>query len=211
MKKIIFLTIVLFVSILSRADFVIQLRGIGMGATNNVSLSIRGNMLREDDAGNPIGHIVQITDMTNLDTTVLMPKTKTFTRTHTTKKAGETSSDMNTKPQPASTGKTEKVGDFETEIYLWTNGKNVTNKLWVAKNYPNFDDIKPYLIKIDDFENRGPGRDLEPSVARLPGMVIKREENIESQKIVVDLISVKVQPVEASLFEIPNDYKEHKY
>ena len=114
------------------------------------------------------------------------------------------------KSQPTSVGKFERIGDFETEIYFWSNGKNVTNRLWVAKNYPNFENIKPYLEKLDEFNQKGLGRYSEAPVAGLSGLVIKKEQIIRSQKVITELISAKVQPVNASLFEIPSDYSEFK-
>jgi hypothetical protein len=220
MKKILLLTIVLLVAKLSRADLVIHQRGIGMGATNDVIVSIQGNMMREDGGGDVIGHMTQIIDMSNLDQTMLVAKNKTLTRTPGTKikeflkkqeeQTGDTNSLDDAKLQPTSTGKFEKVQGFETEIYFWTNGKNVTNRLWAAKNYPDFENIKPYLAKLDGYHKQGVEKNFEPSVATLTGMVIKREEIIEGQKEVVELISAKVEPVDSSLFVIPSDYKEFK-
>lgn len=218
MKKILLLTIILLVTELSRADLVMHLRGTGMGATNNVIVSIQGNMMREDGGGDAIGHIIQIIDMSTLDQTMLVAKNKTFSKTSGAKiqeylkKQEDQTGDTNSSEiaKPATTGKAEKIQNFETEIYFWTNGKNVTNQLWIAKNYPDFDGIKPYLIKLDEFHKRGVGKNLEAQVAGLPGMVVKREEIIEGQKEVVELIDAKVQPVDASLFAIPNDYAEQK-
>jgi hypothetical protein len=66
------------------------------------------------------------------------------------------------------------------------------------------------LIKLDEFHKRGIGKDLEGPVSELPGMVVKKEEIIEGQKGVIELIDAKVQSVDASLFTIPNDYTEMK-
>lgn len=218
MKNYIILIIILFTAAMSRADLVIQQRGIGMGATNNVTVSIQGNMMREDGGGDVIGHIVQIIDMSTLDQTMLVVKNKTFSKTSGTKiqeflkNQEDQTEDTNILviTKPTSTGKSEKFQNFETDIYFWTNGKNVTNRLWVAKNYPNFENIKPYLIKLDEFHKRGIGKDLEGPVSELPGMVVKKEEIIEGQKGVIELIDAKVQSVDASLFTIPNDYTEMK-
>ena len=218
MKKIFLLTILLLVATLSQADLVIHQQGIGMGATNDITVSIQGNMMREDGGGDAIGHIIQIIDMSTFDQTMLMPKNKTLVQTpgksikEYLKKqealTGQTNSLDIGKLQPTGTGKFEKVRDFETEIYFWTNGKNVTNWLWVAKNYPDFQNIKPYLLRLDEFHKQSVGQDFEPSLAVLPGMVIKREEIIENQKVTIELISARVQQVDASLFVIPNDYKK---
>ena len=216
MKKISLLTIVLLVTEALRADLVIQQQLTVLGYTNKVSLSFKGNMMREENSGDVTGHIIQIMNVSTLDQIMLMPESKNFSKSSGVKikeflnkpkeQAGDTNSTDAASLPPKSTGKFEKFGDYETEIFFWSNGKGVTNRLWVAKNYPDFGNIKPYLVKLDEFHKQGLDGNIEPAVAGLPGMVIKKEVAIESQKVVVQLISAKVQPVNTSLFEIPSDY-----
>ena len=110
-------------------------------------------------------------------------------------------------PKPTDTGKSEKVGEYETEIYFWSNGRGMTNVFWVAKNFPNLEAIKPYLVKLDQFHNaRVPKNVMPPDVSELPGMVVKNQETQHWGTYTVTLLSAKVEDVEPSLFEVPNDY-----
>jgi hypothetical protein len=52
-------------------------------------------------------------------------------------------------PKLQDTGKSEILNGYEAEIYNWTNSNGVTETLWVAKNYLNYEQIKNDLAKLD--------------------------------------------------------------
>ena len=216
MEKIFILLAIFTMELLSRADLIIQQQGISDGVTNNVTVSIHENWKREDVVSDQIGQFSIINDMNTFDQTILEFKTKTFRITSGSKvkefirKSEDNSGDKNTVSEPSDTGMRERVGEFETKIFIWTNGKNITNRLWVAQNYPNYDAIKPCLLRLDEFRRQGLDKMNEPPVAGLPGMVVKKEQIIRGQSRVVKLIATKTEPVEASLFEIPSGYTEYK-
>jgi hypothetical protein len=78
----------------------------------------------------------------------------------------------------------------------------------VAKDYPNFSELKPYLARIDQFNETGVGRGLQPDIATLPGMVVKTETDIHGSKVFLTLISAKEAPVDPSIFEVPANYTD---
>jgi thiol-disulfide isomerase/thioredoxin len=110
--------------------------------------------------------------------------------------------------KPQATGKTEKVGDYNPEIYTWasTNGMKMT--LWVAKDFPNYKQIQEQLKKLSELSPFGMGKSMGPDENTLPGMVVKREMESLGQKITTTLISAKEEPVDLAVFEVPKDYTD---
>jgi hypothetical protein len=114
---------------------------------------------------------------------------------------------MDKPPAPAvATGKFERVNGYDTEIYNWSGAHGLTETLWVAKTFPNYDAIKPELARLDWFNDTGPHPNAQPELSRLPGMVIKSESVIKERKLTTTLVSAKLETVDASLFELPADY-----
>jgi hypothetical protein len=111
---------------------------------------------------------------------------------------------------PVATGQTEIVNDRPAAVYKWSGANGETETLWVATNFPNYDAIRGELAKLDRFNAAGPHRNAQPELARLPGMVIKRERVSKGHQATTTLVSVKVEPVEASLFALPAGYAPWK-
>src|SRR5207249_2869016 len=101
-------------------------------------------------------------------------------------------------PKPLATGQTEKVGQYDTEIYTWSNyGMNW--KLWVAKNFPNFAKIKIWLEKMSKLAGGGMGKGMAYDPATLPGMVVKSEMEMSGgQKVTNTIISAKDDNIDPS-------------
>jgi hypothetical protein len=110
-------------------------------------------------------------------------------------------------PKPTATGKTEKVGAFNAEIYTWA-GNGMTQTLWVSKDFPDFAKIKPQLDKVNQSAAGGMARGMAPDQSTLPGMVVKSQMEMAGMKITTTILSVKEEPVDAAVFEAPKDYKE---
>jgi hypothetical protein len=111
-----------------------------------------------------------------------------------------------TPPTLVSTGKKEKVGNYECEVFTWNVGEmKVTD--WIAASYPDF---KPFLAVLARFQNAGLARSaqpLMPPIESFPGMVLKREMNHRGTTTTTTLLSGKEAPLDARLFEVPADYK----
>jgi hypothetical protein len=109
-------------------------------------------------------------------------------------------------PVPRATGKTQKVGDYDTELYTWTNNRGITGTVWVAKNYPDYARIRADYAVLD--KTPGADTDMTPALSALPGMVVRSQVTGGGQTITVALISAKEEPIDASLFQTPANYKE---
>ena len=51
-------------------------------------------------------------------------------------------------PPPADSGVAAKLGDYQTEVFDWTDAGGVRMKLWVAKAFPNYGAIVASLEKL---------------------------------------------------------------
>ena len=197
MKIITVIVSTILIACIARADLVVQEQVVSSNLTFSATTKFHGNKMREDIVSDRIGNSSTISDLTTLDILNLSTEDKTFRKIsgETMKqfvkrqeaKSGITNLAETITPKPTDTGKSEKVGEYETEIYFWSNGRGMTNVFWVAKNFPNLEAIKPYLVK-------------------LPGMVVKNQETQHWGTYTVTLLSAKVEDVEPSLFEVPNDY-----
>ena len=128
---------------------------------------------------------------------------------------GETNALFATPTRPVDTEKSEKVGDYETEIYSWDGPNGMKETLWVARNFPGYEKIKSDLDKIDEWNSSGIGKGMEPDLRLLPGMVVKKQTAVggrtdNGQLVTVSLVSVKIEPVDPALFEVPTDYTKSK-
>jgi hypothetical protein len=110
-------------------------------------------------------------------------------------------------PLPQATGKTQKVGDYDTELYTWSNSDGITGTAWVAKNYPDYARIRTDLAVLDKAASDA-NNSTDPELSALPGMVVRSQVTGGGQTITVALISAKEEFIDASLFQIPAGYKE---
>ena len=198
----------------ARADLVVQ-QQITVTTNNSVAtMKIKGAKVRLDFyAGQPQA-ISRITDLKTGDTIALLHNQKMFVKTSgapmkQTKPAGDgaTANTAPKPPLPRATGKTEKVGGYDTEIYTWSNSRGITGTAWVAKNFPDYARIRTDLAVLDKFAADA-NNSTEPELSTLPGMVVKSQVTGGGQTITVALISAKEESVDASLFQIPASYKE---
>jgi len=93
-----------------------------------------------------LGDMSTITDSGTGDSVVLMHKSKTIMKMSGAqvkqvmeamrKQMGNGAATNAMALKPVATGKTEKVGDYNTEIYTWTNSRGMGQILWVAKDFP---------------------------------------------------------------------------
>src|ERR1700735_4073892 len=99
---------IVFVAIISRADVVVELRiPLGAQLTNEVSIKIEDNKIRQDFFGNGLIFISRITDLTTSNVFDLSPKEKKVRRfDFIARISGEW-------PQLFDTGKTEMVDGYK--------------------------------------------------------------------------------------------------
>jgi hypothetical protein len=200
---------------LAKADLVMEQQFGDTNVLGQVTLKIHADKMRMDQQDTQSNVFSVIIDLDTRDSYTLMPETKMFRKRSGADirrqvaalvKAGDTNIIA---PAPAvDTGNAEPVDGRETEIYTWSSARGVNETLWVATNYPDYAVIRKELAKIDQFNAAGPHRNAQPELGPLPGMVVKTQTTIRLEKtFTTTLVSAKVEPVDASLFELPADYK----
>lgn len=216
-----FILLALFVSAWSaRADLVMKQREENTNDIFHITVKVHDDKMRMDQRDDHGHQFSVIVDLKTHDAITLIPKDKSFL-----KRSGmeikmamdderRETGGTNAMDQPLApvmdTGKTAKVDGYGTKIYTWSGAEGVTEKLWVATNFPDYDSIRPVLAKIDRFNKSGPHENAQPELAVLPGMVVKSERMANGRTATNTLLSAEVQPVDASLFKLPADYSPWK-
>ncbi len=97
-------------------------------------------------------------------------------------------------------GKSEKVGKYDTEIFTWFDIHGITNILWVAKGFPEYPKIKEQFSRLKNSS-------FASGWADLPGMVVRMQIIFNGEVTTVDLVSVGESSIESGIFQVPEDYK----
>jgi hypothetical protein len=196
-----------------RADLVITQKVDGSGQTGEVVLKIKGDKLRADLPRD----VSSITDLSTGEVVTLMHAQKSYLRIpaerakEMLKRMQDRVSDgKSAAPEPAklqATGKNEKVGEWETQIFTTKiGGLDVT--YWVAKDFPNYAAVSGQLQKFQQASLGNLSGALGPKAEEFGGMPVKTEMTLGGKKITNTIVSVKEEPVDAAIFELPDSYKE---
>lgn len=217
MPKFAFVLPVLLFSVLTlRADLVLEQEMSDASHTSTVILKMHGDQMRMDQSDSGISAIINL--KTRDSYTLLTNKTFLFKfgsdvrwEMDEKQKYSHGTNEMDAPAAPAvDTGKSEIIDGTPAKIFSWTGAYGRSEKLWVATNLPNYNAIRAELFKLDAFNDSGPHRNAQPALASLPGMVVKSEGEINGHKTTTSLVSVKLEPVDPSLFRVPPDYTEWK-
>jgi hypothetical protein len=219
MKRILTILTLISVMVEARADFVIQQKMEGTMQHGDMTMKIKGDKIRVDMAIGPMGNISMIMDLDAGDSTTLLHQQKMaikasaaqMQQTMQQMRARLNNGATNTEPPKLQdTGKTGTVGGYNTEIYTWTNNNNNSGgTVWVAKDFPNYAKIKTQLDKLNQSPMVQMSKGMAPDMTTLPGMVVLAKSEVQGgQEVTTTLISAQEEPVDASVFEIPSDYKE---
>jgi hypothetical protein len=212
MKKLLSFAAPLFLTgLLARADIVLEQKIESQMINGSITTKIKDDQVRIDSP-NPLGGTqTTIIDNKTGAMTSLMHAQKMAMKMNvaTLKQQAEAAQkSLNIDPskmeKPKATGTTEKVGEWNTEVYEMNVG-GMANRLWVAKDFPNYKAINE---KMTALSNQMAGGMIDPGKFDLGGMVVKSETTTPIGKLTTTLVSAKEQPVEASEFAIPQDYKE---
>jgi len=204
----------------ARADLVMEQQSATATVTNWITMKVHGGKMRMDQRDSDGYTFSVIIDLDTRDSLTLFPRGKTFLKRSGAEirqqmeaetKASHGTNELDHLPARAvDTGTTAKVGGFDTEIYKWSGPNGLTETLWVATNFPDYEPIRPELAKLDLFDASGPHKGAQPELSLLPGMVVKAEKTANGHSVNVTLISAGIEPVSASLFEMPADYTPWK-
>lgn len=202
------LAALLCASAVVRADLVIVQKVEGSGQSGEQTIRIKGDKARTDMAQ----QVSMITDGASGDVVTLMHAPKTFLKIS----AAQTKAmlDQMQKLKPAgeppkltATGKKEKIGNYECEIFT-TNFGGVGVTYWIAKDFPNYPAVLAQMEKLQAGSISAMGRGLMPELKDFPGMQIKTEMDLGGKKVSTVLVSAKEENVDPASFDIPKDYKE---
>ncbi|MGV3531078.1 MAG: DUF4412 domain-containing protein [Chthoniobacteraceae bacterium] len=192
----------------ARADLVIEQHVTGAGRESDMTLRIKDGQMRGDltkeisvIAGGPDGASY-----------TLMHEQKRYLRM-TKEQLAEMRKQVPDATVGAETAKLEptgekaKVGEFETEIYKWKVGK-IEAKYWVAPAYPNHQAINAELDKVQQSSLGSLAEGMTPKMSDFPGLVVQTELKMGEDKVLSTIKSVKEEPVDPKVFELPKDYTE---
>jgi hypothetical protein len=196
---------------LLRADYVVVQKVDGGMQSGEMTIKIKNGKARVDMAP----QISTISDSTSGDVITLMHAQKQFMRIPAaqTKALVEQMQKLSgAKPQTAApkltpTGKKEKVGEYECELYTWAAG-GMTVNYWLADKFPDYAKVQAALEETQNAGLTAMMSGMMPKSSEFPGMAIKTEMAVAGQKITTTLVSVKEQEVDPAVFELPKDYKE---
>jgi hypothetical protein len=207
-SRILRLAAVVLVAASARADLILTQRVDGGGQTGEQTIRIKDGKSRADLAST----LSLITDAATGDAFTLKHADRTFMKVpaeqsqamlaEMKKQRGEAPP-----PQLKPTGKKEKAGDYECEIFTADlGGLRVT--YWIAKDFPNYTAIQKQLSAVQSGSLALASQGLMPDPATFPGMTMKTMIELSGKKVTTTTLTVKETPVAADLFEIPRGYKE---
>ena len=216
MKRTLVFSILVFTLGSVRADFVIQQKIESALQNGDMIMKIKGDKIRVDMAAGPAGSMSTIVDLNGGDAITLMHSQKLamkvsaaqmkqmLDQTKSRLNGGATNAEA---PALHATGKSEMVGGYDAEIYTWTNNGDLGGKIWVAKNYPDFAQLKIQLEKLSKSPMGQMSKGMAPDTSTLPGMVVKTVAEVQGQEFTTTLVSAREEAVDAAAFDIPKDYQ----
>jgi len=213
MKTLLRIAPILLVASLARADVVIEQKMESAIINGTVTMKLKGDQARMD-MPNPLGgNVTTLINFKSGDMITLMHQQKLAMKMNLTEvkkqqEAGQKALgiDPAKMEKPKSTGKSEKVGEYDAEIYEM-NQSGMQAKMWVAKDFPNAQSIKDQMAKLGSTMG---GTGVDPSKLDVPGMLVKSEVNTPVGKMTVTLVKATEEKVEDSEFKQPEGYQEMK-
>ena len=215
-KRTLILLGLAFSLVAARADLVLQQNIESTMINGIVTTQIKGDKVRVDMPATPQGAMSTIMDLSSGDSVTLLHQRKTAMKVPGTEikqmvenmKAARASAGTNaTLPKFHDTGKAEKVGNYDTEIYTWSSPDGANQTVWVARNFPNYAHIKVQMDTLNNSPVAQLSKGTVPEISTLPGMVIKTQMEMNGQKVTSTLVSAKENPVDAAIFQTPKDYQ----
>jgi len=210
MKKLSLILPLLFTIAAARADVLIVQKMESSMLNGDITTKIKGDKGRVDMPAGPIGQMSIIIDGASGEVNTLMHGQKMAMKmsgaqlkaaVEQSKAAAGATGETE---KPKATGKTEKVGEWDTEIYK-VKMDGVPAKVWVAKGFPNAEKLKAEMSKMSKSMGQGSG---DVYGLDLPGMPVKSEIESPAGKMTVTITKAVEQAVDAKEFEIPADYQK---
>lgn len=209
--RLLALGLTLLSSAVLMADLVIVQQMDGMGQSGPMTLKIKGDKIRSDmtpqistifDAGT--GVIQTIMHDQKMYMEINAEASRHLLQSVQAQAAKEAPT---TPPVLVATGKKEKIGNFDTELYTLTSGA-YKSSYWIAKSYPNGDKILQVLKKMQSSALSKAAQSMVPQPeGDLPGVPVKVEVEMgPGQKLTTTLVSVEETALDDKDFTVPEGY-----
>jgi Domain of unknown function (DUF4412) len=204
MKKLLLLAPLFLLPCLGHADLVIMENIDSAMVSGPTTLKIKGDLARVDSPmPGGLGSATTIIDTAKGKSTILMNAQKMAMEMDLAGVMKQAQAAAGTVEKPKATGQSEKVGDWNADIYEVTVGA-MPIRLWVAKDFPNAAAVKAQMNKLSKIISGG----LDLSKFDIPGLAVKTEITMPQGKMTTTIVSVKDTPVADSEFVVPTDYKK---
>jgi hypothetical protein len=178
-----------------QADLVLTQKMESTAMTGEMTMSIKGDLVRTD-MGTTASTIMNVS---NSDSLTLMHAQKMSMKSNSAQAlAAARAAIKDLPPAPVATGKTEKVGDYDCEIYT-VESTGMKSTMWICKSFPNWDKIKGDIATTAKMSGQ---TDLAP----LPGMAIKSVTEASGVTTTITLVSAKTDSLDEALFKAPSGY-----
>ena len=211
MKKLVVLFALIFsVQQSVQADWTLVQKTVTDGKADEMVIKVKGDKTRAD-----IGkQMSMISDVATGEIVMFMHEQKMMMKMNGDSMkgimalAGNLLGKGESAAKPVATGKLEKVGEHETEIFTWS-GKIGSGKFWVAKDFEHFAELNAIQDKLMKAMGN-PAAAMVPPNSDFPGMVVKSEMSVMGKTATSELVSAKQDVLDDSVFTAPEGYQEMK-
>lgn len=198
----------------ARADLTIVQKVEGLGPVSEMSIKIKGDKARVDATT----QFSTILDAKTGEIVTLLHDQKKVVRVSAqkAKAAAEMVAKFNEDKEPSaksklvSTGKTESVNGYDTEIYTYET-PNYKATYWVAAKYP---DAKAILAQMQTMQSEvwkaSNQNKNTPDFRDLPGVPLKTVLDADGRQFTTTLVAIKQDPISDTDFSLPPGYEEMK-
>jgi hypothetical protein len=192
----------------ARADLVLVQRVEGGGMEGEMTVRIKDKKVRADIAPG----ISTIVNGETGETIVLQHKTKIFNRitAEQTKALAEQlllAQAGAAPPKLTPTNEKKEIAGHQTQAYLWVVGQ-MKMKFWVCTDFPNADAIQQQLNGLQSMGLAPIAASLMPDPKQMPGLRLRTEFEMGGSKVATTIQTIKQEPVDPSIFEVPKGYRE---
>jgi len=207
----------LFTSSFARADLVVVQQTEGAGQLAEMTMKFKGDKIRADVSP----EVSVITDVNSGDMTTLNHAQRSYMivsgsssrslmeQMRKNFQKDNPNSSPTSAPKLQATGKKEKINGYDTDEYTCLIG-GMKVSYWIAKNFPDWHKLLDAMMKFQHGSLAAMARGIAPSAFDLPGMPIRTEVDMGGQKLTTTLESVKDEPLDESIFQVPSGYTEIK-
>lgn len=186
----------------------------GQGQGHDITFEIKGDKVRIDGVN---GKLSAIFDTGTGDTIALVHKMKVFVKAPLDTLKGVVSqiNGANSSnaarpggeaPKITDTGRQEKVGDYDAEVYVVDTPRAKTT-LWVSNKVAGCATIQAATAKFVGLLAKLGVPNL-PDISKIDGVPVKTEIMSVNNKVTITLLSAKEDPILDADLQAPSDYSE---